>query len=161
MATDASTTETPTKKKRTRKKKPVLIEEPVVIKVTRTVKRKLSPEDQQQIDTTTDQETPGQPRDESTDVDLDTIEVRRFLVEPAKVNYHYTLGRNVHYQSVSVGCSVTIPCYKEEIEDALEEAKELVAARLKIENRKTGAVLDHLIEQRIKKDQELANKGVR
>lgn len=161
MATDAQTTETPVKKKRTRKKKPVVIEEPVVIKVTRTIKRKPSPEDQQQITTSTDQETPGQPRDELTEVDLDTIEVRRFLVEPAKVNYHYTLGRNVHYQSVSVGCSVTIPCYKEEIEDALEEAKELVAARLKIENRKTGAVLDHLIQQRIDKDVELANKGVR
>jgi hypothetical protein len=137
-----------------------VIEEPVVIKVTRTVKKKYQDEEPG-VSQSSDQENPGQTKDEDTEIDLDTIEVRRFLVEPAKVNYHYTLGRNVHFQSVSVGCSVTIPCYKEEIEGALVEAKEMVAARLKIENRKTGDVLGFLVEQRIKADQELSQRGVR
>lgn len=149
-----------TKKKTTRKKKPQVVEEPVTIKVTRTVKKKYMDE-AQGVNHTTDQETPDQPKDEDVDIDLDTIEVRRFLVEPARVNYHYTLGRNVHFQSVSVGCSVTIPCYKEEIDGALAEAKKLVADRLKIENKKIGGVLDFLVDQRVKKDQELADRGIR
>ena len=148
------------KKTRTRKKVET-IEEPVILKVTRTTKKKASPSDPQIINASTDQENSDQPKDEDTEIDLNTIEVRRFLVEPAKVNFHYTLGRNVLFQSVTVGCSVTIPCYKEEIEDAMEEAKQMVADRLKIENRKTGAVLDFLVDQRIKKDQELTERGIR
>ena len=151
-----------TTKKKTRKRKaPEVIEEPVTIKVTRTVKKKYQDQATQEIRGTTDKETPDQPKDSGEDIDPDVIEVRRFLVEPAKVNYHYTLGRNVHFQSVSVGCSVTIPCYKEEIEAALVEAKELVAARLKHENKKIGGVLDFLVDQRIKKDQELVQRGIR
>ena len=151
---------TTAKKTATARKKTPIIEEPVVIKVTRTVKTKFL-EAERMIEHSTDQEVPDQPKDEDTEIDLDVIEVRRFLVEPAKVNYHYTLGRNVLFQSVSVGCSVTIPCYKEEIEEALAEAKSLVAGRLKIENRKTGAVLDHLVKQRIEADQGLSNRGIR
>ena len=153
------TAATAPKKKRTKKKAEV-IEEPVVLKVTRTTKSKASGE-AQNVGASIDQENTGQPKDEDIEIDLDTIEVRRFLVEPAKVNFHYTLGRNVLFQSVTVGCSVTIPCYKEEIEDAMEEAKQMVADRLKIENRKTGAVLDFLVDQRIKKDQELTERGIR
>lgn len=142
---------------------PIVIEEPVTIRVTRTTKKKALG-DPQIVDPTITQENPGQPADadggESTEVDLDTIEVRRFLVEPARVNFHYTLKRSVFFQGVDVGCSVTIPCYKEEIQDAFEEAKELVAERLKIENRKTPQVLDHLIDLRIKKEQELARRGI-
>jgi hypothetical protein len=150
------------KKTATRKKTATgIIEEPVILKVTRTTKKKASPDDPQIINASTDQENPGQSKDEDTDIDLDIIEVRRFLVEPAKVNFHYTLGRNVLFQSVSVGCSVSIPCYKEEIEDAMEEAKQLVAARLKEENKKTGVVLDFLVQQRIKADQDLATRGIR
>jgi len=150
----------PKKPATARKKTSEIIEEPVVIKVTRTVKQKFCNE-AQGIQQSTDQETPDQPKDEDAEIDFDTIEVRRFLVEPAKVNYHYSLGRNVHFQSVTVGCSVTIPCYKEEIAGALIEAKQLVAERLKVENRKTGAVLDHLVSQRIAADQDLSNRGIR
>jgi len=160
----ASDTKTPAKKtkKRTRRtgKTPEVIEEPVTIRVQRTVKAKANQEPQT-VKPTGDQENPGDPKDENADVDLDTIEVRRFLVEPARVNYHYSVKRSCHFQGVDVGCSVTIPCYVEEIEDALEEAKRLVAARLKIENKKTGAVLDFLIDQRIKKDQDLSSRGIR
>lgn len=146
------------KKKTTRKTE--VFEEPVVLKVTRTVKKKFQDEAAQEIRPSTAQENPGKDQDEDEVIDLNEIEVRRFLVEPARVNYHYTLSRNVHYQSVSVGCSVTIPCYKEEIEGALVEAKQMVADRLKVENRKVGDVLDFLVNQRVKKEQELRERGI-
>jgi hypothetical protein len=148
------------KKTATRKKTNAVVEEPVVMKVTRTVKKKYQDE-AQGISHSTDQENPDQPKDEDEEIDLETIEVRRFLVEPARVNYHYNVGRNVHFQSVSVGCSVTIPCYKEEIPGALIEAKELVAARLKVELKKADGVVDYLVEKRIKADQELVQRGIR
>jgi hypothetical protein len=150
-----------TKKKTT--KKTAVIEEPVVIKVLRTVKKKFS--DQAAEELASIRQEVAEPKeddsDDDTEIDEEHIEVRRFMTEPARVNYHYNLGRNTHYQSVSIGVSVTLPCYREEVEGALAEAKQIVADRLKLENRKTGAVLDHLVNQRIEKDQELAQRGIR
>ena len=135
--------------------------EPVLIKVSRTVKKKYMDE-AQEVAHYGNQEAPDEPvEDVDKELDPETIEVRRFLVEPAKVNYHYSITRNVHFQSITVGCSVTIPCYKEEIEGAIAEAKEFVARRLKYENRKTGAILDYLVDQRVKKEQDLSRRGVR
>ena len=155
------TSEDPVTKKKTTKKtasKDTVIEEPVTLKVTRTVKKKFV-EQAQEIRHTTDQENPGDPKDEDEDIDLENVEVRRFLVEPAKVNYHYTVSRNQHFQSVSVGCSVTIPCYREEIEEAMCEAKSLVSNRLKMEIKKADDVLSYLVKKRFEADQAAANEG--
>jgi hypothetical protein len=159
--TASDTTEKVKKTKKTKKtrKTPTVLEEPVVMRVTRTVKKKYQ-DLAQELLPTSDQVNSSDPTDD-TEVDENTIEIRRFVTEPARVNFHYTLKRSTHFQGIDVGCSVTIPCYREEVDAAMAEAKEKVAARLKIENRKTDGILDHLIDLRIKKDQELSQRGIR
>jgi len=136
-----------------------VIEEPVTVRVLRTVRSKANrepAETQANVDT----ENPGDSGKPGDEVDLDTIEIRRFVTEPAKVSYNYGFSRSVHFQTVSIGVTVTIPCYKEEIDEAIDEAKQICIGRLKDANKQATGVLDRLIDDRIKKDQELNGRGV-
>jgi hypothetical protein len=135
-----------------------VIEAPVKVRVFRTVKKR--------IDNTTeenargDQENVGQkPGEPGDDPDFETIEVRRFVTEPARVRFHFDIGRNVHFQSASAGVSVELPCYVEEIDDAIADAKEIALVRMRKEVKELDKVLDYLVEQRVKKERELRNQG--
>ena len=139
------------------------IEEPVVIRVQRTVRRKPNGQDADEksgVDQIGSKqgalnETPG-----TTDVDLDTIEIRPFVTEPAKVTYDYGVSRSLNFQTVHIGVKVTLPCYVEEVDEALEEAKQICIRRLKSEQKTVTAVLDKLVEMRTHGEQKLAQQGL-
>jgi len=136
-----------------------VVEKPVTVRVFRTVRKR--GEDGKTVTAGVDQENPGQePGELGDDVDLETIEVRKFVTEPAQVRFHFDIGRNAHFQSANVGIAVTIPCYVEEIEDACAEAKEIVLRRMRPETKALDTVIDYLVNQRVKKDQELRDKGI-
>lgn len=62
------------------------------------------------------------------------ISITRFLTTPAMVGCE--LGATVNmgnYESARVSVSVTVPCYKEEIETAYEWSKDFVEQRFKTE----------------------------
>lgn len=64
----------------------------------------------------------------------ETISVRRFLTAPAMVGME--LGATVNmgnYESARVGVSISLPCYKEEVEPGYEYAKDFVEKRFKTE----------------------------
>lgn len=66
--------------------------------------------------------------EETTDVEL---EVRRFEVEPAHVTAEYSMTINLgNFESARCNCSVTLPCYIEEIEPAFEKAWKIAKAQL-------------------------------
>lgn len=49
----------------------------------------------------------------------EVISVHKFVTEPAKVTVDYGLTLNLgNYESARIGVAVSIPCYKEEIEEA-------------------------------------------
>ena len=49
----------------------------------------------------------------------ETISINKFVTEPAKVQVEYGLTLNLgNYESARVSVAVTVPCYREEIEDA-------------------------------------------
>ena len=152
-----------TKKKTATKKNEVTHQEPIVVRVQRTVRSKAENEDAKE-NTGVDQVNPGQDgvaeEPGTTDVDLDTIEVRPFITEPAKVSYEYGISRSLNFQTVTLGVTVEIPCYKEEVEDAIEEAKQICVRRLKKENNTLTAVLDKLVELRNKGEQKLVQQGL-
>lgn len=136
------------------------IEAPVKVRVFRTVKKRLDNKTTEE-NAKGDQENAGQkPAEPGDDPDFETIEVRRFVTDPARVRFHFDIGRNTHFQSTSAGIAVEIPCYVEEINDAIAEAKEIVLNRMRPEVKELNKVLDYLVEQRVKKDQELRQKGV-
>lgn len=61
------------------------------------------------------------------------INVRGFLVEPARVGVE--LGRTINmgpgsYETSKVGVTVSVPCYREELEEAYEYANEFAKKRL-------------------------------
>jgi len=146
-------------KKKASAKDEKVIEQPVTVRVLRTV-RKRGP-DGKAVTAGVDQENPNQePGEPGDEVDLETIEVRRFVTEPAQVRFHFDIGRNAHFQSANVGIAVTIPCYVEEIDDACAEAKEIVLRRMRPETKALDDVIDYLVKQRVKKDRELNDKGI-
>ena len=61
------------------------------------------------------------------------IEVKGFVVEPARVGVEISrtinFGRG-SFESARVGITVSVPCYREEIEDAYSYAKEFAASRI-------------------------------
>lgn len=139
-----------------------LIEAPVKVRVFRTVKKRIDPDEKTTEENARgDQENPGKPQDAGDPVDFETIEIRKFVTDPARVRFHFDIGQNVHFQSASAGVSVEIPCYVEEIDDACAEAKEIVLRRMRPETKELSRVIDYLVEQRIKKERELANKGAK
>ena len=137
-----------------------LIEAPVKVRVFRTVRQR--DKDGKLLENVSGtQENPDQtPSDAEDDVEFETIEVRKFVTEPARVRFHFDIGRNAHFQSASAGCSVELPCYVEEIGDAFHEAKEIVLNRMRPETKDLDKVIDYLVEQRVKKDRALRDKGI-
>ena len=64
----------------------------------------------------------------------EVIAVHKFETEPAYVSVDYALTLNLgNYESAKLSVSVTIPCYKEEIDDAYEFAEAWAKDRLKKE----------------------------
>jgi hypothetical protein len=62
------------------------------------------------------------------------IEVEQFEVEPAYVRAGAGVTRNLgDYESLRVDVSITIPCYKEDIERTYDVAADMVAAYLQDE----------------------------
>ena len=62
------------------------------------------------------------------------LEVQKFVTDPAFVRVSAGQTRQiVEFESVRVDIAVTIPCYKEEVEDVIAEATEMVADRLEKE----------------------------
>ena len=136
-----------------------IIESPVKVRVFRTVKKRNK--DGNEENSSGEQENPDQkPGEPGDDPDWETIEVRKFVTEPARVRFHFDIGRNVHFQSASAGISVEIPCYVEEIPDACVEAKAICLDRMRPEVKELDKVLDYLVKQRVKKDKDLRDKGI-
>jgi hypothetical protein len=62
------------------------------------------------------------------------ISVHRFETEPAIVRVGFGLTINLgNYESARVDVSVAVPCYKEQVESALDELKSLVEKRIQDE----------------------------
>ena len=75
----------------------------------------------------------GKKPDVLEEQDEEEIEVRGFLVEPARVGVELSrtinFGHNT-FESARVGVTISVPCYREEIEDAYTYAKEFAAERI-------------------------------
>lgn len=64
----------------------------------------------------------------------DTIGVHRYATEPARVTVEYGLTVNMgNYESARVSISVSVPCYKEELEDAYKFAEKWAQDRVQVE----------------------------
>ena len=61
----------------------------------------------------------------------DVIAVHKFETEPATVSVDYSLTMNLgNYESARISVSVSVPCYKEEIDEAYEFARAWAEQRL-------------------------------
>lgn len=66
----------------------------------------------------------------------DQLEVQRFVTFPATVSMDGGMTLNLgNFESMKIGVFASIPCYKEEINEAFEYVKELTANRLSLEVR--------------------------
>jgi len=64
----------------------------------------------------------------------ETIEVQGFVVEPAKIQVEYGLTLSLgNYEMVRLGVSVTLPCYREEIDTAYDYARKWATDRIEKE----------------------------
>ena len=104
-----------------------VVQAPVILRVNRTVK------------------VGGQ--DEATDSDVKTIEIRKFVTEPAKVRFSYPIKKSLEYQAAGIEVGVEIPCYREEVEDGLKEAASIVVTEVGKLLPEVDKVLDRLVEQ--------------
>ena len=60
------------------------------------------------------------------------IEVRKFVTAPAHASVNLSRTFNLgDFNSVKFGVSVTIPCYKEEMDNGFDEAQTIAMARYK------------------------------
>lgn len=61
----------------------------------------------------------------------ETIEIHRFETEPAKVSVDRGLTINLgNYQSARIGVTISVPCYREDIDAAYRFAAQWVEARV-------------------------------
>jgi hypothetical protein len=61
----------------------------------------------------------------------DIVAIHKFETEPALVTAEYALTMNLgNYESARISVSVTVPCYKEEIDEAYEFAQAWAEERL-------------------------------
>lgn len=61
----------------------------------------------------------------------DIVAIHKFETEPAVVHVDYALTMNLgNYESAKISVSVSVPCYKEEIDEAYEFAQAWVEERL-------------------------------
>lgn len=73
------------------------------------------------------------PASETTEQD-ETISVREFSVEPAKVVLEKGLTINLgNYESARITLAITVPCYFEELAEAYDFANDFVLKRLEAE----------------------------
>jgi hypothetical protein len=64
----------------------------------------------------------------------ETLAVHRFATEPAKIEVSLGLTLNLgNYESARLSVGMTVPCYKEESDDAFNWAKDWISERLKVE----------------------------
>jgi len=67
----------------------------------------------------------------SPDVEEDIIAIHKFETDPAVVGVDYGLTMNLgDYESAKIGVSVSVPCYKEELNEAYEFAQAWAEERL-------------------------------
>ncbi len=85
--------------------------------------------------------------DEQTSSDCQDIDVRVFHTTPATVSVTYPMKMTAGYQSIGIEVSVSIPCYKEEVPQALDEAGSLAVAHMKKELPNVEGVLKQLIRE--------------
>ena len=63
-----------------------------------------------------------------------TVQIHRYVTQPATVNAEIGLTINIgNYESVRVHVGVTVPCYKEEVEDCYQWAKDFAESKAKAE----------------------------
>lgn len=61
----------------------------------------------------------------------DIIAIHKFETEPAKVSVDYALTINLgNFESAKIGVTVTVPCYREELDQAYEFAQAWAEERL-------------------------------
>lgn len=64
----------------------------------------------------------------------ETLAVHRFATDAAKIEVSLGLTLNLgNYESARLSVGMTVPCYKEESDDAFNWAKEWISERLKVE----------------------------
>lgn len=64
----------------------------------------------------------------------ETIEVTKFETQPAMVRVGFGLTINLgNYESARLDVSVEVPCYKEQVDDAYQQAKDWVEERVQQE----------------------------
>lgn len=64
----------------------------------------------------------------------ETIAIHRFATDATKIEVSLGLTLNLgNYESAKLSVGMTVPCYKEESDDAFEWAKNWIADRLKVE----------------------------
>lgn len=70
----------------------------------------------------------------AAEADEQTLEVKTFAVEPAAVELGYGLTLNIgNYESARVDVRVSVPCYREEVNEAYEWAKKWAEERVREE----------------------------
>jgi len=80
------------------------------------------------------------------EVSEEILEVRQYVVEPARVDLNLGLTINLgNFESARVDVGVSLPCYSEEVDATYERAKEWAGARLQheaqaVRGRKHGKV---------------------
>jgi hypothetical protein len=69
-----------------------------------------------------------------TEVKNETLQVHRFLTEPAKVSVAMGLTLNLgNYEAARIDVGIITPCYREERDEAYEDSKAWVEARVQKE----------------------------
>jgi hypothetical protein len=65
------------------------------------------------------------------EVKNETLQVHRFLTEPAKINVSMGLTLNLgNFEAARIDVGLVVPCYREETDDAYVYAKKWVETRL-------------------------------
>ena len=64
------------------------------------------------------------------DNEHETIEVHKFVTQPAIVNIEIPIKMTKYYNSMGITVGVQLPCYKEEIDAGIEKAKEIALTKV-------------------------------
>ena len=86
------------------------------------------------------------------------LAVHQFVTEPARVRVNYGIGPSACYQSVNLNVTVELPCYREDTERGIADAKDLVVRTVKIERPLAYLVLEKLIEKKYEIEKEMVKQ---
>ena len=86
------------------------------------------------------------------------LAVHRFVTEPARIRLNYGLGPSACYQSVNLNVTVELPCYREDMEQGIAGAKDLVVQTVKAERPFAYLVLEKLIEKKYEIEKEMVKQ---